>query len=446
VEQLLRSEVAEASEGKGSSIWRNPTAWLREQKLSRGFWIFFTAAFFFDFGFAVYAFLFNLYLLDLHFNERSMGLIGGAMTLGSVVGTLPAGFAARKTGLRPLLLGCFIAAPVLCSLRVIEMWQPAQIALGFLAGLAMCLWGVCFLPAIARLTTEQNRTSAFSLIFSASIGTATLGGVVCGYLPQWLKMAGFALQPAEVKRLILLAACGIAAIGIFAVLRLELPPTETSAENEGAGLPDNSEQHSTAVPKARRWWNVHPFLLRFLPSMALWTAVVASFTPFANVYLSRELHLPLAQIGLVFSVAQIVQFAVGLLTPVLFRVLGLVKGIVTTQLMTAVAVGCLAGIHNAQPAIVVYLLFSGMQWMSAPGLYNLLMSKVPDDERSSAAGMTMFCNAVMGSAATAGAGILFTRFGYPPVFLGIAALAVTAAVLFGSLVGSLNDRMAVTSP
>ena len=437
MEQLLESETAEINDGNSSQVWRNPVAWLREQKLSRGYWIFFTAALFFDFGFAVYAFLFNLYLLDLHFNERAMGLIGGAMTLGSVVGTLPAGFVARKTGLRPLLLVCFIAVPVLCSLRAIEMWGPVQIALAFFAGLAMCLWGVCFLPAIARLTTEKNRTSAFSLIFSASIGTATLGGVVCGYLPQWLKMAGFTMQPAEVKRLILLVACGIAATGIFAVLRMELPPVERSAEDETPSPVKISEQHAAALQKGRRRWGIHPFLLRFLPSMALWTAVVASFTPFANVYLSRELHLPLSRIGLVFSMAQIVQFAMGLLTPVLFRVLGLIKGIVVMQLMTAVAVGCLAGIRNAQLAVLVYLLFSAVQWMSAPGLYNLLMSKVPDEERSTAAGMTMFCNAVMGSTATAGAGILFTRFGYPPVLVGIAGLAIVAAGLFRWLVGSL---------
>jgi predicted MFS family arabinose efflux permease len=441
VEQLLQSGAAERNDGKISSMWRNPVVWLREQKLSRGFWIFFTAAFFFDFGFAVYAFLFNLYLLDLQFNERAMGLIGGAATLGSVVGTLPAGFLARMTGLRPLLLACFIAAPVLSSFRVIEMREPAQIALAFLAGLAMCLWGVCFLPAIARLTTEQNRASAFSLIFSASIGTATLGGVVCGYLPQWLKMAGITMQPADVKRLILLAACAIAAMGIIAVMRLEMPLTETRAKNEPTGPTETSGQQSTAARKVRRSWSIHPFLLRFLPSMALWTAVVTSFTPFANVYLSRELRLPLSHIGVVFSVAQIVQFAVGLLTPVLFRVLGLVKGIVVTQLMTAVAVGCLAGMRNAKLAVVVYLLFSGMQWMSAPGLYNLVMSKVPDEERSTAAGMTMFCNAVIGSAATAGAGVLFTRFGYSPVLLGIAGLAIAAAGLFRWLVGSLPSAM-----
>ena len=66
-----------------SRWWRNPAAWLRQKQLSRGFWTFFAAAFFFDFGFAVYFFLFNLYLLDLRFSDRDIGIIGGAFTLGS---------------------------------------------------------------------------------------------------------------------------------------------------------------------------------------------------------------------------------------------------------------------------------------------------------------------------------------------------------------------------
>src|SRR6266702_6578844 len=119
-------------------------------------------------------------------NERAIGLVGGAMTLGSAVATLPAGLLARRIGVRTPLIVCFIAAPVLGVLRALAMSEPLQIGLGFAAGLAMCLWGVCYLPALARLTTEDNRAFAFSLIFSASIGTSTLGGVVCGYLPQWL--------------------------------------------------------------------------------------------------------------------------------------------------------------------------------------------------------------------------------------------------------------------
>ncbi len=430
MEQLLQSDVPEVIGGK-AAWWRNPVAWLREKKLSRGYWVFFTAAFFYDFGFSVYFFLFNLYLLDLHFNERAMGLIGGAMTLGSLAGTLPAGQLARKIGLRPLLIVCFVAAPVLCALRALAMWEMAQIGLAFLAGLAMCLWAVCFLPGLARVTTEENRASAFSLIFSAGIGTGILGGVVCGYLPQWLSMAGFAFQAAQVKQLILLACCGIVAIGLLAVLRLRLPlpQGETPVKN------------TTQNPNWRRLLRVDPFLLRFLPTMALWTVVLSSFTPFANVYLSRDLHIPMMRIGLIFSAAQVVQLCATLLTPMLFRALGLVNGIVVTQILTAVALGCLAATQNAQLAVALYMGFFGLQWMGAPGLYNLVMSRVPDEERSTASSMTMFCNALAGAGATAGAGTLFVRFGYPHVLAGIAALAVVAAVLFRSLVGPADRRV-----
>ncbi len=92
-------------------------ATLTRKKLGRGFWVFFAVAFFFDLGFAVYFFLFNLYLLDLHFNERSIGLVGGALTLGSVVGTLPAGWLVRKLGLTAAvgILPGFCSDPGDCS-------------------------------------------------------------------------------------------------------------------------------------------------------------------------------------------------------------------------------------------------------------------------------------------------------------------------------------------
>ena len=410
---------------KASTFWRNPSGWIRQQKLSRKFWVFFAAAFFFDAGFSVYFFLFNLFLLDHHFSDRSISLIGGAVTFGSLVGTLPAGMLARRIGVRPILVLCFLTAPALGILRAVWIWEPAQIGLAFLAGVAMCSWGVCYLPAVARLTTEENRTSAFSLILSASIGTGMLGGIVCGYLQQWLGMAGIAMHAAEVKRLILLVACGIALIGLLPVLRLRIP--SQSPEEPVADI----------QPARRHWmrlWKSHSFLIRYLPLMALWSAVLAAFTPFANVYLSRDLHIPMDKIGLTFSAVQAVQLCMGLVTPLMFRVLGLVNGIVATQLVAAFSLAFMAGARHGRLAIALYLTFSAAQWMSSPGLYNLVMNETPDAERSTAAAMTLFCNALAGSAATAGAGIMFTRFGYPPVLLGIAGIAAAVAVLFWLLI------------
>ena len=417
MEQVLESGPASRRES-GVSAWKSPAGWLLEKQLSRSFWVFFAVAFFFDFGFSVYFFLFNLYLLDFHFNERIIGFVGGALTLGSVVGTLPIGWLARKVGLRLPLMCCLIAAPLLGALRAMATWESAQIGLAFLAGLARCIWGVCFPPMLARLTTTESRASAFSLIFSVSIGSSALGGLVCGYLPLWLNSAGLAMRASDVKRMILLAACAIALMGLIPLIRLKVPPHDGDCT-----APEMTTKQA---------WKMSPFLLRFLPSMALWTAAVAAFAPFANVYLSQDLHISLARIGLIFSLARVIQLCVGLLTPLVFRMLGLLNGIVATQVATALALACLAVTSDRTLAVTLYLSFSAVQWMSSPGLYNLLMSKVPDGERSSASAMTLFFNAIMQSCAMAGVGMFYARIGYPRVLAGIAGMALVAALLFKS--------------
>lgn len=420
--ELLAQGGSEAKQGL--SFWRNPSVWLTENNFSRGFWVYFTAVFFLDAGFCIYFFLFNLYLLDLHFKEQVMGLVGGAMTLGSVLVMLPAGMLSKKIGVRPLLIVCFIAAPALNAMRVVWMWVPAQIGLALLAGMALSTGTVCYLPTVARFTTEKNRTAAFSLILSASLGTSAVGGVICGYLPQWLRMAGYSMHAVEVKRLILLMSCGVALLGLLPVLRLRIP------------LPRDAEaDHTTSEkPGWLRQWSLSPFLVRFVPLMALWSVVLASFTPFSNVYLSSHLHVSMTRIGLIFSSVQILQLGIGLLTPIVFRAFGLMNGIIAIQIAAGVVLSALAVAQNVELAIALYLIFSAVQWMSSPGLYNLLMTETPDRERNTAAAITLFCNALVGSAATAAAGILFTRFGYPPVLFGIAALALSAAMLLRFLI------------
>ena len=428
MELLPPSEPASAGT---LSFWRNPIAWLREKNLSRAFWLFFAVAFFFDAGFSVYVFLFNLYLADFHFNERAIGLIGGAGLLGSLIGTLPAGEIARKFGLRPVLIVALIAGPLIFSSRAIWIWEPAQLVMAFVGGISMSTWGVCFIPAVANVTTERNRPAAFSLLFSAGIGTGALGGILCGYLPLWLQSAGFVMEPAEVKRLILLASCGIALLGMIPLLRLRFPERI------------ETEQPVEVKQKSAQWLRrlrLDSFLLRFLPLMALWSAIQASFPPFANIYLSRQLHVPLVQIGVIFSTAQVMQFCMGLLAPVVHRWLGLVNGIVAMQIFVAVALGAMDLAGHGSPAVAFYLVFAGTQWMSSSGLYSLLMNESPGENLSTASAMTMFCNALAGAGATAGAGILFTRFGYPHVLAGIATFVFATAILFRVLLGYANRR------
>jgi MFS family permease len=399
---------------KATNSSRTPTEWIRSQFLTPQYWTFFAVAFFFDAGFAIYFFLFNLFLLDAHAAERTIGLINGAFTLGSTLTILPAGLMGRRWGVKPLLLTCMVAAPALGVLRVFYLGMPAQIALGFLAGAAMSLWGIAYLPAVARLTTDENRASAYSLIFSASIFTSAIGGAVTGYLPRWLNHSQATVAMFEVHRSILLSACVIAAIAIWPSSRLHLASSERA-----------DEQNVTLLAGFRPT----PFLLRCLPFMALWTASMGAFLPFANVYLAREHHISMQSIALIFSVAQCLQLLLGLLTPVVLRIFGLMQGILLIQLTAATCLGGLALLHFGPATVVLYLCFTTVQWMCSPALYNLLMSSTDDAQRSQAAAMAMFLNTLLSALTVALAGVAFSLYGYrvPLIFIacagGLSALA-----------------------
>lgn len=395
-----------------------PTSKAAQWHFDRSFWRFFTAAFFFDAGFALYFFLFNLFLADLHYSERSIGSVNAAFTVGSLLGTLPAGEVTRRWGIRPVLLICFSASPLLGVARALWPSLMGQVACGFVMGLAMSCWGVCFLPTVARLTTPSTRSSAFSLIFAVSVGTSALGGILCGELPGWLASVGVYLSAVGIKRLLLLASCGVAAVGVLPVLALRIPPPEAQVDAKAA---DKS---------GWRNWRLDGFLAGFVPCMALWSGILAITSTFAVVYLSRHFDLPLRSLSRLFSCAQVLQLGATLLMPRLILALGRRNAVTLVQAAAAAALLALGLTHAAFLAVLFYLVLSIAQWMSSPVLYDLLMHATPDDRRSTVAAMTMFGNGVSGAAATGLAGILLSRFGYGAVLPLLSVAALVIAVVF----------------
>ena len=387
------------------------------QKAPRGqFWLFYTASLFFSFGFSVFFFLFNLYLIGFNLTERSLGLIGGLMAFGSILGTIPAGICAERFGIRPTLVTGLSCTVVFSLLRICFVAQPAQLVLAILTGMTLCSWAVCLSPTVASLTTEAQRPFAFSLMFSSGIGIAALGALAAGQLPTWLRHlphpAAAVLATRQATRLTLEFACLAAALAIIPLLRLHLPG---------------------AAPRVRLARLSNPFLRRFLPAMAVWALVTGSFPPFANVYFVHHLGLSLQKVGFVFSLSQLVQFLAVLGAPLLFRRTGLVRGVVLTQIATAVALASLAFIRGGSGAVWLYAAYMAVQYMNEPGIYSLLMDQIPPGERSSASASTFFVTSACQALASAVMGAAIVRFGYPPVLLGIALLALAATAMFGRL-------------
>ena len=378
------------------------------------FWVFFIAAVFFNFGFSAFFFLYNIYLLDFGMTERFLGVLGGCMAVGTILGAIPIGVIAQRFGLRATLTGGVLLVVLFSVLRTCIIWQPAQLVLAVCSGLTLCTWAVCISPSVAALTTERERPVAFSLIFASGIGIAGLGAFAAGRLPGWLRALplAFSLTPVRATGAALLVVCGVASLALVPISRLALRSTAPEIR----------------LPRFR-----NPFLRRFLPAMAIWGLVTGSFAPFANVYFVHHLGLSLERAGSVFSFSNLAQFIAVLSAPLLFRRISLSSGIMLTQLATAAALVSLALAHTGFQAASLYWIYMAVQSMNEPGIYSLLMDRIPAVEHNSASAATFFVTGGAQAAASLAMGYAIVRYGYPAALVVVAVLAVVAAIIFGRL-------------
>ncbi|HWT65327.1 MAG TPA: MFS transporter [Terracidiphilus sp.] len=372
--------------------------------------MFYLVAFCMDFGFGLFIFLFNLYLTDIHFDERAIGRVLACITLGNVVGTIPGMMMTRRYGLQTLLLFTFSVVPVLSAMRVWMVWESAQYVLAFATGAALCGWPICFSPVIAQLTNEENRTAGFSLAFATGIGLGTLAGVAGGYIPEILAKSRLHLSLVSGIQIVLLFACVVVAMGLWPLRRLELKRPEESARI--------------------RVRVIHPYLLRFLPAFLLWNVATGSFPMFGAVYLQKTLGISLGRLGTVFAASQLMQFVAVLCSPLLLKRLGKAGGVAAAQIGTAVFLVCIASAHALPVALGCYVLYFAAQFMCGPGIYQILMEHVPEAERSSASALQNLCGALCQAGTAALTGICIMTYGYQALMFANSGVAVVAAVLF----------------
>ena len=396
---------AESTRRKGNLRWRATI-----ESFGSDYWRFYAAAFCMDFGFGLFFFLFNLYLTDLHFDERAIGHIMACFTLGNVAGTLPAMLFARRKGLWPLLLTTFLCAPVLAAMRVIYLSWPAQLSLAFANGAAMCGWPICFSPAIAALTNEDNRSLGFSMAFATGIGLGSLAGVAGGLIPQALHASALHMPLVSGIRVVLLASCAVTSLGVLPVIALRI--------------------RNHFPPASKRLRVFHPFLYRFLPAFILWNVVAGSFPMFGAIYLQKVLGIPLGRLGAVFSASHMAQFGAVLASPVVFRWAGMAKGVAGIQICTALFLVLIAVSRNAPFAVCFYLLYFASQFMCGPGIYSLLMNRIPEEERSTASALQNLSGAICQAGTAALTGICIVAVGYKVVLLANAVIVSIASLLF----------------
>ncbi len=393
----------------GATLAEGPQWLLIRSRLDRQFLLFLLSANVYHLGVFVFFLLYNLFLLDLGWREDSLGWFASAMTLGTIAGAVPAGELVRRRGVRFSLVAAVVTAPLLSMTRVLVNTEIGLAGSAFAAGAASSVWFVASVPAVAQLSGERRRPLAYSLWFGAGIATGVLGGLAGSRLPGWLGATGVATNAADAKRAAILAGCAIAAGSAWPLSRLKFPANP---------------------PREQKSYPSGPFVWRFLGALAVWQFAIGAFNPFFTAYFSRQLNTPVEQIGNVFAASQLLQAIAVLLSPWLFRKLGLATGIAATQLSTALLLAVLALGPWGYSAALAYALYMSFQVASEPGLFSLLIKGVRPGEQGGASGLNFFVMFCAQAMAAVFGGWVASHAGYPALLLTAAAMASLAAVCF----------------
>jgi predicted MFS family arabinose efflux permease len=384
--------------------------WWTRQGFDRNFLIFLFASGLFDLGEFIFFLLYNLYLLDLRFDEKLLGQIASAVTAGSFVGIVPAAALVHRWGLRPALVLAIAGASACGALRAVASGPPSLLAFAFLNGLFLSVWAVCFPPVVAASTTERHRARGFSLITALGIGIGIGAGVLGGRLPAILAHFGARTGPVEAKRAALLLGSALVSLAILPALRLQFSRAH----------PSPSEKK--LYPRSR-------FIIGFISAIFTWSVATGAFNPFFNVYFAQHLRLSVERIGTIFSFSHLAQVVAVLAAPLVLRRVAIIKGISYAQLATALMLALLAFVTTPAAAAVTYIAYMAFQYMSEPYLFTLLMDRVAPTERSGASALNFLATSLAGILSAAAAGAAIPRFGYSFVLGTAAILAFLAAVL-----------------
>lgn len=184
---IVANEEVVGSRGAGGLAqlerWRN------ERVPDSEFWALAVATLLFNFGLSVFFFLYNLFMLDLGYREKSLGVLASALAVGSVAGTIPMGIVAGRAGVKKVLIASLLLMSAAFGARVFVFWYPAQVMFAFCDGILLCGWVVCLSPAVANTVEEGKRPFAFSVLFAVAVATGSLGGLIGRNMPGWWQIS-----------------------------------------------------------------------------------------------------------------------------------------------------------------------------------------------------------------------------------------------------------------
>lgn len=354
---------------------------------------------------------FPYYVLNrLHYSAFMLGMLYAAATLATAGFALLFGYLADVYGRKGTLLiaGILLPAGALLafwSVHILFLFAAAMLG-GFSATGARASGGAggaaqpVQSAAIADLTTLDNRTHFFSL-FTFLSGLFGAGGILLA------KVLG--------GRDAFLAAAVISAAGVPFIVAMRLPHRQRNAR-----------------PAMKSWKTIGKFSI---------TGAVNGFSqglimPFLIPFFVIVYHLARPRMATYAFIAELLSSAALLISPLIERKIGFVKGVAFTRAAGAALLLLLPLTRNLPLALVVYLLTPALRVVAVPAQQTAITAMVRENEMARALGMSQVARLGASTGAIAFTGYAFGAEDIAAPFYAYAVVITFSLMLYFHFFGA----------
>lgn len=358
--------------------------------------------------------LFNLYIVELGYDEAFLGLLIGISAAGAAIASVPCGLLIDRIGARRgLLLGTAVTAlGIIIEVTITIAWILLIGAI--IAAVGVALIFVAQAPFFAANSTERDRMHLYSVAAAIFVVAGIGGSLFAGFVPSGFEGLFPDLSVAASYRATLLASGAISAMSLVALIQLR----ET-------GRPEWVRPSREVVSTS-----FHSPAVRRLILTGLFLSLGGGLiVPFFNVFFQEELGASTAVVGVSRAVGITVTVMGSLGAPWLGGRLGLVWAVIIARLLSAPFLLLMGLSPFLALAVAFFALRTFMVYMSDPLHTDFSMRIVPPEIRGTANSLTfMSWNITLGLGGWLG-GRLITAYGYElPFILGSIITVVAAAV------------------
>ena len=405
--------------------------------------------------------LYNLYLLRLGFDTRTVGLLAGMGALVWGLAALPAAVLGNRFGLRnSLILGIAVFGGGIALTLTVEslpqtQWQAWLLGSQVVTNIGIALATVNAPPYMMAVSGDYERPHAFAFLAALNPLAAFLGSVLAGVLPGFLAAALLAGRPEagldqpEPYRLALWIGPLLCALAILPLLRAApgrsaAGPGEHATSERPAGTFEVRATKTSAPVGLLAFWAI----VIFLEAMS-----EGSVRTFFNVLLDKGLGAPTATIGLVMGAAQLLPIVVALAVPLLLTRWGagysLLAGILAlAACLVPFALGAQRGLQAH--SLVETALLIGIPYLAATATFSVIRASrnlfsqemVIPLWRANSQGATTLGLALGLSAIAIAGGMLIEAFGFSSLFVVGTITGLAAAGLLFLYLYMANRRRA----